>query len=248
MDSSTAFASAEATILGWSARGERTADERLLGALAARLLSIEGDGALGDYAVAAVLARAQMDIACGWRHGSGAGASLRPAGPPAPPEGLKTSGALAIYCDGSCRSNGRPEARAGWGVYVTDAGGRELHRTSARIPAEEPQTNQRAELYALQYAIQYACDNGGATIHCDSKYAMDCVGKWATLWAAAGWRKADGKPILHLDLIRPTYERLTAATGVRLVHVPAHTGGTDAVSRGNAVADALATAAAAAEN
>jgi ribonuclease HI len=241
-------ASASTTILGWSARGERTADERLLGALASRLLAVEGDGALEDYAVAAVLARAQLGVACGWRAGATMAppASLSPPSPATSPEGLKpTGGPAAIYCDGSCRSNGRPEARAGWGVYVTDADGRDLHRKSARVPADEPQTNQRAELYALQYAIDYACANGGATIYCDSKYAMDCVGKWATLWAAAGWRKADGKPILHLDLIRPTYERLNAATGIRLVHVPAHTGGTDAVSRGNAVADALATAAAA---
>jgi ribonuclease HI len=84
-------------------------------------------------------------------------------------------------------------------------------------------------------------------IYSDSRYALDCVTKWALGWKARGWIKADKKPIMHLDLIEPMFELWsTLRHRVTLEHVAAHTGKTDAASRGNAVADELANAGAAA--
>jgi ribonuclease HI len=243
-------ATAQHQILVWGAKGERSAEERLLSALAGRLLALEGDAALGDYAVAAVLGKAQLEIACGWSGGGGGGAATAPRSLSpvrGAPEGLKTPAAAAtkhwiLYSDGSCLANGTAEARAGFGVFVVDADGKEVHRASERLSPPEPQTNQRAELRALQYAMKYAVENDGlpCLIYCDSRYAMDCVTKWAPMWEVGGWRKADGKPILHLDIIKPLYELRKSAVGINLAHVPAHTGASDSVSRGNAVADALA--------
>ncbi len=144
-----------------------------------------------------------------------------------------------IFCDGSCVRNGQPGARAAYAVAVL-CDEKEVHTFVERVPESEPQTNQRAELRALLYALQYMRESlYTGTIYTDSKYAIQCVTTWGPLWRAAGWKKADKKPALHVDLIEPMLE-LYADGGIVLQHVAAHTGRNDAVSRGNARVDDLA--------
>jgi len=138
--------------------------------------------------------------------------------------------------------------------------GVEVHRHSAALAKSEPQTNQRAELQALYYALRYiqAAGTTGATgatgatgttgtvatLYTDSQYSINCVTVWAAGWKAKGWLKADKKPVLHQDVLKPMvelWETLKATT--TLTHVAAHTGRSDPISRGNAMADQLATAA-----
>lgn len=152
---------------------------------------------------------------------------------------------LQVFSDGSCVHNGRPGARAGVGVYALEDGV-EVHRHSAPLAKSEPQTNQRAELQALYYALRFIQGAGGAgtTLYTDSQYSINCVTVWAAGWKAKGWLKADKKPVLHQDVLKPMvelWEILKATT--TLTHVAAHTGRGDPISRGNAMADQLATAA-----
>ena len=162
-----------------------------------------------------------MKTACGWK----------------PP-----TGTLTIYCDGSCTSNGKPEARAGFGVYVT-RDGFDIHRHSERIGDTEPQTNQRAELRGLQYALNYLAKSGTAIgiIYTDSKYALNCLTTWGPGWEKRDWKKADGKDVLHQDLLKPMMETLQfLGKRCELRHVLGHTGAGDSASYGNAIADELA--------
>lgn len=155
---------------------------------------------------------------------------------------LTTMPTTSVFCDGSCRNNGRRDARAGYGVYVV-RGNTPCHSYSARVAAEDPQTNQRAELLALQYALNYIAEGGicGATIYTDSKYAIQCVSVWCKTWKAAGWKKSDKKVILHVDIIPSMCELWESISEfTRLEHVFGHTGKSDAISRGNAEADRLA--------
>lgn len=152
---------------------------------------------------------------------------------------------LALFCDGSARNNGRVGAKAGFGVYICD-GTTTVHEYSIAIPGHEPQTNQRAELRALEYVIQYITNGShvGSTIYTDSKYSIDVLVKWCEGWERKGWRKADGKPVLHQDIIQPMWilwKGIRAVTS--MVHVRSHTGAIDFASKGNAEADRLATAA-----
>lgn len=181
-----------------------------------------GEEAAADPILQQVLGKAQLAVACGWKG-------------PVP---------LTIFCDGSCLNNGGVggcAAVAGYGVYVS-RGSADVHRWSARVPASEPQSNQRAELLALQYALNYAAETAEPVeIYTDSRYAMDCLLKWAPGWEAAGWRKADKKPISHLEVIKSIVELYRALEErVKIQHVEAHTGRTDVISRGNAEADELA--------
>lgn len=153
------------------------------------------------------------------------------------------SGLHTIYCDGCCLGNGREGARAGYGIYITDVSGAPLFSNGFKLEDSCPQTNQRAELTALLYALNYASEHIGGIfdIYTDSRYAIDCVTRWAGGWEATGWRKADKKPVLHSDLVISCYALLKdLGDKVRLNHIEAHTGRDDIHSRGNAVADRLA--------
>jgi len=151
---------------------------------------------------------------------------------------------LQVFSDGSCVHNGRPGARAGIGVYATEDG-REVHRHSAPLAKSEPQTNQRAELQALFYALRYIQGVGiTAALYTDSQYSIQCITSWCVGWKARGWVKADKKPVLHQDLLKPIVDLWDSLKGTTTIeHVAAHTGRQDAVSKGNAMADQLATAA-----
>ena len=152
---------------------------------------------------------------------------------------------LALFCDGSARNNGRAGAKAGFGVHIV-YNRSVVHQHSAAIPGHEPQTNQRAELRALEYRINYINDGAhrGATIYTDSKYSIDVLTKWCAGWEQKGWRKADGNPVLHQDIIQPMWLQWQEIRGyTAIIHVPSHTGAADFASQGNAEADRLANAA-----
>lgn len=100
---------------------------------------------------------------------------------------------IIAAADGSALGNPGP---AGWAWYVDDscwrAGGwphgtnnmgelmavLDLFRSTAHIPQEE------------------------LRILCDSQYVINCVTKWMPGWKRKGWRKADGKPVLNVDLLK----------------------------------------------
>lgn len=184
------------------------------------------EGMFDDPLLREIIEIAALDVACGWR--------------PESAPGLHT-----IYTDGCCLGNGREGARAGFGVYMVDASGASVFRESFRVPASDPQTNQRAELLALRYALSIVSDSGSRAyeIYTDSRYAIDCLTKWSASWEASGWRRADNKPVLHADIIKDCLAMYARASDrIRLHHIEAHTGATDPHSRGNAVADRLARA------
>jgi len=146
---------------------------------------------------------------------------------------------VRIFCDGSCRRNGQPGARAGYGVYVTN-NGIPCHSHSALVPGEDLPTNQRAELLALQYAIHYVAESGirGSTIYSDSKYSIQCLTVWSRAWRNAGWKKANHQTISHVDILPAMCDLWDSISPyTKLVHVFGHTGGTDEITRGNAEAD-----------
>ena len=108
-----------------------------------------------------------------------------------------------IFCDGSARGNGQKGARAGYGLAVL-LDGFIFKKISVKLPAEEPQTNQRAELQAFFHAFRIVKERQSpTTIYTDSMYSINCITVWATGWKKKGWKKADGKPVLHLDIIEP---------------------------------------------
>jgi len=204
--------------------------EAQLASMTARCIRAEGKtGILTDPAVLDVINSVRLQVDCGY--------DRMP----------KTDSGLVLFVDGSCTRNGQIGAKAGFGVYIVKDG-IEVLRFKQRLDTEEAQTNQRGELRGLAYALNYLAESDQkGTIYTDSKYAIDCLKVWAGNWVLNEWKKADKKPVLHTDILKPMYElwlHLTLCGKVELHHVQAHTNRSDFISRGNAVADELANAAA----
>lgn len=148
---------------------------------------------------------------------------------------------MRVFTDGACSGNGRKDAKAGFAVWFPDA--RDLS-CARRLPDGEAQTNQRAELSAIHCAVGLLDDGGfhdeDIVIYTDSEYAINCLTKWVPGWASRGWKTTEGKTVLHQDLIKDTTSRLAKFKSHRFVHVRAHTGGEDDLSKQNDVVDRMA--------
>lgn len=138
------------------------------------------------------------------------------------------SGVITAAADGSALNNPGP---AGWAWYVDD--------TCWAAGGWPSGTNNQGELQAvLDLLNQTAHLDDELTVLCDSKYVINCITTWMAGWKRRGWKKADGKPVLNVDLIKA----LDAAMVGRTVHfewVKGHSG-----HELNEAADARARAAA----
>jgi len=149
---------------------------------------------------------------------------------------------VVVFTDGACTNNGKSKARAAWAVWFPDHASISV---ADFVPAEENQTNQRAELTAIRNAVKIVDKNFSSDtdlqIFTDSQYSKDCLTKWLPAWVANGWKTKQGKEVCHRDLIEETSNILSMFKSYLITHVEAHTGGVDYNSRNNAVADKMAT-------
>ena len=138
-----------------------------------------------------------------------------------------TSNLLHIFTDGACSDNGKRTAKAGYGVHVY---GKPEYDVSLRLLPNDQQTNNRAELYAIQTALDLIDRNGSdwlsqhteIYIWSDSEYSIHSLTKWAKGWRSNNWKKKDGGLIQNIDIIRPIYDRLLRMPRVSLHHVRGH--------------------------
>lgn len=100
---------------------------------------------------------------------------------------------VTIYTDGACRGN---PGRGGWGaVLLYGKAVKEMSGGSAET------TNNRMELVAVIEALRVLKEPCEVELHSDSKYVVDAVTNgWVDAWRTHGWKKADNKPALNVDL------------------------------------------------
>ena len=148
---------------------------------------------------------------------------------------------MRVFTDGSCTSNGRKGAKAGFAAWFPD---HPSWSSAFRVPDDQDQTNNRAELSAIQLGVKTLEDRGeidsDLVIYSDSEYSINCLTSWLPGWMNRGWKTAAGKDVLHQDLIKDITSRLSKFKSHRFVHVKAHTGGLDDLSKQNAVVDKMA--------
>jgi ribonuclease HI len=172
----------------------------------------------------------------------------RPTISPLAPRGASPSTVLHLFTDGACSGNGQRGAKGGYGVYVY--GKPDLDVSLPLLPNEQ-QTNNRAELRAIQAALDlldrfesvWSQEYTDFYIWSDSEYSINCLTKWAKGWRSNGWKKRDGNLVQNLDLIKPCTERLSRMPRVSLHHVRGHQDSkrNEFPYDGNFRADALAT-------
>ncbi len=120
---------------------------------------------------------------------------------------------ITAAADGSALSNPGP---AGWAWYVDDdrwAAGGWPHGT-----------NNMGELMAVLDLLRQTRDSGEALqVLCDSQYAINVCTTWIPGWKRKGWRKADGSPVLNVDLVKQLDSELSGRT-VQFDWVKGHAG------------------------
>ena len=100
---------------------------------------------------------------------------------------------VTIYTDGACSGNPGP---GGWGAILRwNSAEKELSGGDAAT------TNNRMELSAVIFALKALKEPCEVELYSDSKYVVDALEKgWAVSWREKGWKKADKKPALNIDL------------------------------------------------
>lgn len=119
------------------------------------------------------------------------------------------------YTDGSCMKN--PDGEGGW-AYVILTPSKCPIKASGYSPKT---TNQRMELMAIIQALRMIPEKESVIVYSDSRYACDGISSWMYNWARRNWVKADGKPVLNLDLWKVIYD-LTRTRDVTLYWVQGH--------------------------
>ncbi|GAA1503434.1 ribonuclease HI [Agromyces terreus] len=120
---------------------------------------------------------------------------------------------ITAAADGSALGNPGP---AGWAWYVDDdrwAAGGWKHAT-----------NNQGELRAVLELFRATAHlDEELLVLCDSQYVINCITKWMQGWKRKGWRKADGKPVLNVELLKELDAEL-AGRRYRFEWVKGHVG------------------------
>ena len=124
---------------------------------------------------------------------------------------------ITAAADGSSLGNPGP---TGWGWYIDEArwaaGGQRLG------------TNNIGELSAVIDLLQQSAGVDELHVLCDSQYVIKAITQWMPGWKRKGWKKADGKPVLNVELMQELDRLMTArrAAGgvVRFEWVKGHAG------------------------
>jgi ribonuclease HI len=100
---------------------------------------------------------------------------------------------ITAAADGSALGNPGP---AGWAWYVND--------DCWRAGGWPHGTNNQGELMAVLDLFRATAHVPDEDLHilCDSQYVINSVTKWMPGWKRKGWRKADGKPVLNVELLK----------------------------------------------
>ena len=100
---------------------------------------------------------------------------------------------IEIFTDGACSGN---PGKGGWGAILR------YGTTEKELCGGETETtNNRMELTAVIKALSALKEPCRVRLTSDSKYVIDAVTKgWVYGWKRNGWRKADKKPALNVDL------------------------------------------------
>ncbi|MET4589572.1 ribonuclease HI family protein [Arthrobacter sp. 754] len=100
---------------------------------------------------------------------------------------------ITAAADGSALGNPGP---AGWAWYVND--------DCWRAGGWPHGTNNQGELMAVLDLLRATAHVPGEDLRvlCDSQYVINSITKWMPGWKRKGWRKADGKPVLNVELLK----------------------------------------------
>ena len=108
---------------------------------------------------------------------------------------------VILYTDGAC--SGNPGA-GGWACILRY---KETEKEMSGGAAET--TNNRMEMMAVIEGLKALKEPCSVTLYTDSKYVLEGATKWLVGWQEKGWKRADKKPVLNVDLWQILSDLLT---------------------------------------
>ena len=121
---------------------------------------------------------------------------------------------VTLYTDGACSGNPGLGGYGGiliYGVVEREYSGAELQTTNNRMEVT-------AVIEGLK-RLKYPCK---VEVYSDSAYTVNAyTNGWIYGWKRNGWKKADGKPVLNVDLWEELY-KLTQEHEVTFIKVAGH--------------------------
>lgn len=142
-------------------------------------------------------------------------------------------GFVHVYTDGSCESNGKYSAAAGFGVYFG-----EDHILNVSEAVTGRPTNNVGEIQAAIRAIKDAqsYEVKRLNIFTDSQFLINSVCKWMVNWRRKDWKLANGKEVVNVkDFMELDHLIESGDMLIKWSYIPAHKG-----YDGNEKADQLA--------
>ena len=119
-----------------------------------------------------------------------------------------------LYTDGAC--SGNPGA-GGYGAILIYRG---IEKEISG--GERETTNNRMEIYAVIAGLNCLKEPCEVTIYSDSAYTVNAFNEgWIYGWMKNEWKKADGKPVLNVDLWQELLS-LIRKHRVRFIKVKGH--------------------------
>ena len=99
---------------------------------------------------------------------------------------------VTLYTDGACSGNPGP---GGWACVLVYKGQEKELSGGAKET-----TNNRMEMTAVIEGLKALKEPCVIDHYTDSKYVLEGATKWLSGWREKGWKKADKKSVLNVDL------------------------------------------------
>jgi len=158
------------------------------------------------------------------------------------------TGLMRMYTDGACSDNGKKNAKAGWAVVIDHYMTRAYYGNlpHAQITFDEkisfdqsvniPATNNRAEMFAILFALYKAHQEGcRALIITDSNFTINVLTKWLKSWDRNGVIDDKKNP----DILR-CFLSIWKKVEFQFIHQNSHTNESSQNADGNRLADEYA--------
>lgn len=133
-----------------------------------------------------------------------------------------------IFTDGACSGNPGP---GGFGILLRD---KLTGKEETLSGSEQHTTNNRMELLAVIFVLEYITEPSEIDLTTDSKYVHDGISVWLPNWKKRNWKTANGSPVKNIEL----WQRLEQAAlkhKIRWHWIRGHNGHPE-----NEIADSLA--------
>lgn len=140
---------------------------------------------------------------------------------------------LYVFTDGSCKNNGKDNARGGYAVFFSDdSQSAYTALNKVGLVVSDP-TNQKAELTAMYHLFDVLnenirmFENKKVVVCSDSMYSIKCINDWSKKWELNDWKTSKGEAVKNCDIIKRVLnlKRDCEKGGVQITfkHVFSHT-------------------------